>query len=153
MYIIADPDTIAVAMTATFQEKCDEIKKKFAPLSTEQRYDALIEMGRRLPPFPADWKIPSRVVSGCQSTLYLYADMREGKIFFQAHSDALISLGLAAMLIAAYSGESPETILKCPPQFIAALKIGTILSPNRSNGLSHIHLRMKQEALAFLMKS
>lgn len=136
-------------MAETFQKKCDEIKKKFAPLSVEQRVQTLMEMGRRLPPCA---QTPDRLVRGCQSSLYLNADLKEGKLYFTASGDALISTGLAALLIAAYSGESPETILACPPTFITELGIQASLSPNRSNGLAYIHLRMKQEALAHIHK-
>jgi cysteine desulfuration protein SufE len=143
-------DKILPVMSEIFQKKCAELKKKFAPLSTEERYRALMEMGRSLPFFHPDLKTPDRLVHGCQSLLYLHATGSDGKLFFEAHSDALISAGLAALLIAVYSGESPETILKCPPTFISELGIAATLSPNRSNGLSQIHLRMQQEALKAL---
>lgn len=138
---------IAAKMKENFEKKVAEIKKIFAPLSTEQKYLKLIEMGRSLPPFPPEQKTNERLVRGCQSELYLDAEFREGKLFFHAHSDALISAGLAALLIAAYSGEAPETILTSPPTFLTELGITASLSPSRSNGLAHIHLRMKQEAL------
>lgn len=139
-------------MDKTFDEKCAEIKKIFAPLNSEQRYDQLIALGRSLPPFPPHLKTPDRIVSGCQSTLYLHSTFIDGKLFFEATADALISAGLAALLISTYSGETPETILKRPPTFIAELGLAASLSPNRSNGLAHIHLRMKQEALKTLIK-
>lgn len=139
------------AMNETFLKKCNEIKKNFTTLTTEMRYQLLMDMGRNLPPYPAELKTPDRIVRGCQSILYLNTTSRDGKIFFEAHADALISAGLAALLIAAYSGESAETILKCPPDFISELGIAASLSLNRSNGLAHIHLRMKQDALKSLL--
>ncbi len=139
-------------MSKTFEKKCAEIKKNFAPLSTEERYHFLMELGRRLPPFPNSLKTADRIVPGCQSTLYLHATLKEGCMVFEACADALISAGLAALLIAVYSGETPETVLKCPPDFIAELGLATSLSLNRSNGLAHIHLRMKQEALKSLVE-
>lgn len=136
-------------MNGAFKEKIESIKAKFSLYSSpEERYAGLIEMGRRLPPFPEIYKTPEKIVRGCQSTLYLHARLKEGKIFFEAHSEALISAGLAALLIAAYSGLSPEEVLKCPPDFLSEIGIAGSLSPNRSNGLAHIHLRMKQEALS-----
>ncbi len=140
-------------MDESFQKKCEEVKNIFEPLTTEQRYQTLIEMGRKLPAFPAEHKTPDRIVPGCQSTLYLSTSYLNNKLFFQCSTDALISAGLAALLMNVYSGESPETILKCPPTFLSELGIAATLSPSRSNGLAHIHLRMKQEALRFLMKS
>ncbi len=144
-------DKISSIMSETYQKKCEEIQKKFSPLTPDGRYQELIEMGRRLPPFPQEFKTKDRIVHGCQSTLYLDMAFIDGKCFFQADADALISKGLAALLIAAYSGETPETILKCPPEFIRELGIGASLSPSRSNGLAQIHLKMKQEALKILL--
>lgn len=138
-------------MPDSFEKKCEELKKIFAPLSTEQRYHTLIEMGRRLPRYPDNYKTPDRIVPGCQSLLYLNATLRDDQLFFEAHADALISAGLAALLIAVYSGESPETILTCPPTFIGELGIGSSLSPSRSNGFANILIRMKQEALKLLI--
>lgn len=134
-------------MSESFQKKCEELKNFFVPLSADQRYQALMEMGRKLSFYPAELKTADRIVSGCQSTLYLSSEVREGKLYFQASADALISAGLAALLIAVYSGETPEVVLKCPPTFIAELGLASSLSMNRSNGLAHIYLRMKQQAL------
>jgi cysteine desulfuration protein SufE len=144
-------DKIASAMDETFKKKCEEIKKKFAPLSTEERYQLLMEMGRQLPPFPENLKTPEKIVRGCQSLLYLHTTIQGSKLYFLVSSDALISAGLAALLVAVYSGETAETILKCPPDFISELGITASLSPSRSNGLAQIHLRMKQEALKSLV--
>ena len=83
--------------------------------------------------------------------MYLRSDFREGLIFFQVESDALISQGLGVLLTRIYSGETPETILKCPPDFLLDLDLMTSLTPNRANGLQALHLRMKQEALKFLL--
>ncbi len=137
-------------MSESFQKKCEEIKKKFAELSKEARYLKLIEMGRSLKPFDEQYKTPDRIIQGCQSLLYLKTHAENGNLFFEAHADALISSGLAALLIAVYSGESAETILTQAPRFIDELGIGSSLSPNRSNGLSNIYLRIKQEALKAL---
>ena len=71
---------------------------------------------------------------------------------FEAEADALISAGLAALLIRAYNGETPEVVLKCPPSFIEELGINASLTPSRSNGLYSLHLQMKQEALRLLME-
>lgn len=140
-----------LCMSETFQKKSEEIKKKFLSLgSTDARYSALIELGKNLPPYPPELKTPENIVSGCQSVLYLHGSLKDGKCFFEASSDALISAGLAALLLAVYNGETPETLLTCPPQFLSELGLLGQLSPNRSNGLAHIHLKMKQLALGFL---
>jgi cysteine desulfuration protein SufE len=135
-------------MNDSFNAKIAELKKKFSNCVTpEQRYNKLMEMGRALPPFPEELKTSTHLVQGCQSILHLHAKLEDGKVFFSASADALISAGLAAVLIAVYSGEAPEIILKHSPKFLQELGISTSLSPNRSNGLAHIHLRMRQEAL------
>ncbi len=141
------PTKIPLVMGDIFEKKCEKLKKIFEPLSLEERYQTLMEMGRKLPPFPEEWKTADKVVSGCQSVLYLNAILREDKLFFYTYTDALISAGLAALLIEIYSGELPDTILTRPPTFIAELGLSASLSPSRSNGLANIHLRMKQEAL------
>ncbi len=139
-------------MSETFEKKCGEMKKIFASLPPAQRYETLIQMGRALPPLSPALKTPDRLVSGCQSTLYLSTTLQDGNLFFEASADALISAGLAALLIAIYSGESPFTVLKCPPHFIEELGLSASLSPNRSSGLAHIYLKMKQDALKYLIK-
>lgn len=138
-------------MTPSLEEKIAAVRKLFPPTATpEERYSALIEMGRKLPPLSPDYKIPENRVSGCQSLLYLRSRIENGKIFFEAASDALISAGLAALLLSVYNGEPPETLLRHTPSFLSETRIADSLSPNRSNGLSNIHLKMKQEALKAL---
>lgn len=117
----------------------------------ESKYKKIIELGKQLKRLGAEYKISSNIVKGCQSTVYLHAEESEDRIWFEADSDALISAGLAAILIAVYSGESPEVILKCPPNYLEALGISASLTPNRANGLYSIHLRMKQDALKALI--
>ncbi len=146
-------DKIALDMTESFKNKSEFLKKKFTTLSTQERYLTLMDMGKNLPAYEDRHKTTDRIVRGCQSTLYLYTELREGKLYFEAHADALISAGLAALLIALYSGEPPETILTQAPDIIKELDIGSSLSPNRSNGLANIHLKMKQEALFYLTKN
>jgi cysteine desulfuration protein SufE len=139
-------------MSETFQKKSDRIKTFFASFSSaDARYGALIQLGRDLPPFSSEKKIPENLVSGCQSNLYLIAKMEQGLIFFESSSDSLISAGLSALLISVYSGQSPEVVLKNPPHFLTEIGIYASLSPNRSFGLSHIYLRMKQLALKSLL--
>src|SRR3989344_3411241 len=137
-------------MTINFSKRVDAIKERFAAVSKpEERYDYLMELGRKLPAYPNELRTPERIVQGCQSILYLAAWLEGGWLHFAADSEALISKGLAALLIEAYSGLSPEEILLNPPVFLKELGLFASLSPNRSNGLLHIYLRMKQEALGY----
>lgn len=140
-------------MSASLKEKSESLKKVLTPLSVNERYEALIQMGKSLKKYPDELKTPDQIVPGCQSILYLNGELIDGKVIFSASADALISSGLAALLISLYSGESPETILTEPPTIIQELGIPTSLSLNRSNGFAHIHLRMKQIALAAATQS
>jgi cysteine desulfuration protein SufE len=134
------------------QAKQELVKLLFAGCSTAaQHYEKIIELGRQLPPYPPELKTPERLVKGCQSAMYLHCEMIDGKIFFQTYSEALISAGLAALLLRVYHGEPPEAILGCPPQFLEELGIYGALSPGRANGLASLFQRMKLEALNFLM--
>jgi cysteine desulfuration protein SufE len=129
-----------------------QVKQLFSTCKeAEKKYEKLIELGRTLPPFPEKYKIPENLVKGCQSQMYLHATCINGKCFFQAHSEALISAGLVALLLLVYNDELPEAILSCPPLFLEELQLHKSLSPGRSNGLAGLLLRLKQEALKFLM--
>lgn len=128
-----------------------KVKQIFSDCTTPQmKYEKIIELGRTLPPLPAELMTDCRLVSGCQSKMFLHSSFCEGKVLFQSHSEALISAGLAALLLAVYSGEPPEAILSCPPLFLEELGIHSSLSPSRSNGLASLFLRMKMDAIKFL---
>lgn len=135
-------------------EKQRKIADLFAACPTkEAKYQKIMELGRQLPRLDPQIKTAENIVRGCQSTMYLHSSQEGNSIIFSADSEALISAGLAAILIAVYSGEEPETILKCPPDYLEGLGIQASLTPSRANGLYSIHLRMKQDALKFLLKT
>jgi cysteine desulfuration protein SufE len=135
-------------------EKQQRLKSLFSDCDTPQKkYEKIIELGRQLPAYPLELKTPEHLVKGCQSAMYLHTQLIDGKVQFLAFSEALISSGLAALLLAVYNDESPEAILSCPPDFLEELGIHGSLSPGRSNGLASLFQRMKQEALNFLMLS
>ena len=132
----------------------EEIKKLFRSASTpESKYQKIIELGKKLPPYPETLKTPEHIVQGCQSTLYLASTLSINRISFQAYSEALISSGLVYILLYIYSDQPPEAILKCPPPFLDDLGILSSLSPSRSNGLSSLYLKMQQEAIKHLLPS
>lgn len=114
----------------------------------EQIYTKIIELGRTLPPYPADKKTPDHLVKGCQSQLYLHTELKEGKLIFYVEADALISAGLASLLLAIYNQEPPEAILSCPPSFLGELQLLKHLSPGRANGLASLFTKMKAHALS-----
>lgn len=139
---------------ASCLEKQQKLSALFASYATpDARYQKIIELGRTLPPYPPHLMTPDHIVSGCQSIVYLASTLENGRIQFQIHSEALISAGLAALLLAIYNDETPEAVLKCPPAFLDQLGIHASLTPGRSNGLSSMYLRMKQEALKYLLRT
>lgn len=144
-------------LTHTFESclhKQTLAKKIFEACATsEEKYQKIIELGKNLPPFPSLNKTPEHLVKGCQSTMYLRSYCQEAKMYFEIYSEALISAGLAALLLSVYQEEFPEVILKCPPLFLEELGLYAALSPSRSSGLSSLFLRMKQEALKVLIKT
>jgi cysteine desulfuration protein SufE len=134
-------------------KKIETLKGEFASLpSREILYQKIMEWGKKLPHFDPLWKSEENRVLGCQSQMYLVSEVIEGKIYFYASSDALISAGLAALLIAIYSGQSAETILTTPPSYLEELGIPSALTPGRANGLASLHLKMKQEVITHLVK-
>jgi cysteine desulfuration protein SufE len=119
--------------------------------SLEAKYEQIIELGKSLPAFDESHKKAENIVQGCQSLLYLHSELQDYTIYFKISSEALISAGLGALLLAVYNGESPEAVLTCPPDFIKEIDLHASLTPGRSNGLASMYLRMKQDALKLLM--
>jgi cysteine desulfuration protein SufE len=137
-----------------YEKKQAEIKDLFAYCKTpEETYKKIIELGKKQSCFPMEERINENLVPGCQSIMYLHAFFDGRLMHFQAESEALISNGLAALLIKVYDQEYPETVLQCPPNFIEELNITASLSPGRSNGLSSLYLKMKQKALKALVSN
>lgn len=139
------------------ENTCESKQKQIITLfeackNQEERYQKIIELGKHLPKLDPLYKIVENKVNGCQSLLFLRTYQEGRLLFFEAESDALISSGLAAILIKVYSGETPESILTLPPVYLERLGITASLTPNRANGLYSIHLRMKQEALKSLTR-
>ncbi|MDH3334624.1 MAG: SufE family protein [Gammaproteobacteria bacterium] len=100
------------------------------------RYQYLIDLGRRLPEFPDELRTEENRIRGCQSQVWFVAEEKDGRLEFRAVSDAAIVSGLIALLLRLYSGRYPQDILDTPPDFVTALQLESHLSPTRSNGLS-----------------
>ena len=123
-------------------QKQDNVRNEFkALMSEEDKYEKIIQLGRALSPLEERFKIEENIVTGCQSKMFLHSFLKEGKVYFEVYSDALISAGLAALLLSVYNGESPETVLTCPPNYLEDLGISTSLTPSRANGLYSVHLK------------
>ena len=100
------------------------------------RYQYLIDLGRRLPEMPEELRNEDNRIRGCQSQVWFVPEQKDGRLYFQAISDAAIVSGLIALLLRLYSGRNPQDILDTPPDFVEALQLQSHLSPTRSNGLS-----------------
>ena len=100
------------------------------------RYQYIIDLGRRLPDFPEAEKTEANKIKGCQSQVWFVAEKNAGKLEFRAISDAAIVSGLIALLLRVYSDRRPQDILDTPADFVSALQLEQHLSPTRSNGLA-----------------
>lgn len=101
----------------------------------QERYQYIIELGQGLPPLPSEFQTDAYKVRGCQSQVWIASDMKDGRLHFQAGSDAIITAGLIAVLLSIYNDRAPQEILATPPDFIKAIGLSQHLSPSRSNGL------------------
>ena len=117
------------------------------------KYNYLIEIGKSIPMIDESYKTDQYVITGCQSKVWLHADYRDGKIFFSADSDAIITKGIVNLLIRVLSGHTPDEILNADMDFIDKVGLREHLSPTRSNGLTSMVKQMKLYALAFKTKS
>ena len=138
---------------ATIQEIQDEIIDEFSGFDDWlDRYQLLIDLGGDQEPLPEEYKNDSNLIEGCQSRVWLQADLIDGKVQFRAESDALIVKGIVSLLIKVYSGHTPDEILSTEPYFVEAIGLKEHLSPTRSNGLVAMIKQMKLYALAFKSK-
>jgi len=110
------------------------------------RYQYIIDLGRRLPAFPDELRSEENRIRGCQSQVWFVADQIDGRLEFRAISDAAIVSGLIAILLRLYSGRYPRDILDTPPDFVTALQLESHLSPTRSNGLSAMLIAIRHFA-------
>lgn len=137
----------------TINEIQDEIIEEFIELDDwMDRYQLLIDLGSEQPPLDAKYKTEQNLIEGCQSRVWLQADLVDGHILFKAESDALIVKGMVALLVRVLNGQSPQDILDADLYFIEKIGLREHLSPTRSNGLLAMLKQMKLYALAFKAK-
>lgn len=110
------------------------------------RYQHIIELGRKLPPFPDAWANDDHRVPGCQSRVWMEAVLRDGRLYFAGASDAAIVSGLVALLLRVYSGRTPQEILATDPVFLKELGLLEALSTNRGNGIAAMARRVRDVA-------
>ena len=134
----------------TINEIQDEIIQEFADFDDwMDRYQLLIDLGSSQPKLDDRYKTEQNLIDGCQSRVWLQADMRDGLLHFQAESDALIVRGIVALLVRVLSDHTPEEILRADLYFIESIGLREHLSPTRSNGLLSMLRQMKLYALAY----
>ena len=132
----------------------EEIVEEFALFdSWDDKYEYIIDLGKKLPPLEDRYKLDENKVRGCQSTVWLVADYKDGKVIFKAESDSVIVKGLISMLIRVLSNHSPDEILEAKLDFINRIGMTTHLAQTRSNGLLSMVKQMKNYALAFKIKN
>ena len=134
----------------TINERQDEIIEEFQDFDDwMDKYQLLIDLGNDQQPLDEKYKTESNLIDGCQSRVWLQADYEDGKIHFQAESDALIVKGIVTLLIRVLNDQTPQDILAADLYFIDRIGLREHLSPTRSNGLLAMVKQMRMYALAF----
>ena len=134
----------------TIKETEQEIVDEFVDIDDwMDRYAMIIDMGNALPPIDEAYRTPSHLIEGCQSRVWLNAELEGDRIIYTADSDAIIVKGIISMLIKVLSGHTPDEILGADLEFIDEIGLSQHLSPTRSNGLLAMVKQMKMYALAF----
>ncbi|MCT4560131.1 MAG: SufE family protein [Crocinitomicaceae bacterium] len=118
-----------------------------------QKYEYIIELGKDLPLIDENLKTDDRLIEGCQSRVWLAFEIKDGKMYFSADSDAIITKGIIGLLIRVLNEEAPEDVAKTDLHFIQEIGLHEHLSPTRSNGLASMVKKLKMAALTELSKS
>ena len=133
----------------TIDEKQEEIIEEFSVYDDwMEKYEYIIDLGKDLPIIDKAKKTDDRLISGCQSQVWLDAEVKNGKLHFTADSDAIITKGIIALLVQVMNHETPEDIIKSNLYFIDKIGLKEHLSPTRSNGLLSMVTKIKMLALA-----
>ena len=131
----------------TLEEKKQQIVEDFSQFDEWlDKYEYLIELGKNLEPFPEDKKTEDRLIKGCQSRVWLDCENRDGRLWFTADSDAIITKGIISLLIDVYSGCTPEEIAGDDFAFLEEIGLRENLSPTRANGLVSMIETIKKNA-------
>ena len=137
----------------TINEQQDAIIEEFSDMDDwMDRYQLLIDMGNELDALDEQYKTSQNLIDGCQSRVWVQCDYRNGLLYFQADSDALIVKGIIALLVQTLSGHTPQEILDTDLYFIDRIGLREHLSPTRSNGLLAMIKQIKAYALAYNIK-
>lgn len=132
----------------TLQEAEDKVVDSFSMYDEWlDKYEYLIDLGKNLAPYPDSSKTDDRLIKGCQSRVWLDYQMKDGKLWFTADSDAIITKGIISLLVSIYSGRTPEEIASSDFSFIEKIGLKENLSPTRANGLASMIATIKAVAL------
>ena len=134
----------------TIQENQAEIVEEFAMFDDwMQRYEYMIELGKSLPLIDEAYKTDDNIIKGCQSKVWVHAELEGDKLVFTADSDAIITKGIIAILIRAFSNQKPQDIIEADIDFIDEIGLKEHLSPTRANGLVSMIKQLKMYAIAY----
>ncbi len=143
-----------MSTASTLSQAQQEVVDEFALFSDWQdRYEHLIELGKDLPLIAPEHKTDDNLVRGCQSRVWLNAQLKNDLVHFTADSDAMITKGIVALLVRVFNDRTPQEILGASTEFVDTIGLRAHLSPNRANGLSAMVDQMKRYALAYSAKS
>ncbi|PLX13147.1 MAG: Fe-S metabolism protein SufE [Marinilabiliales bacterium] len=138
----------------TIEEKANSLVDEFQMFDEwMDKYSYIIELGKEMPLIDEKYKDPQHLISGCQSRVWLYAEISDGKVKFTADSDAVITKGIISLLLRVVSGETPNDIANADFSFIEEIGLKEHLSPTRANGLVSMMKQIKLYAKAFQLKS
>lgn len=138
----------------TIREIQDEIVDEFSMFDDwDERFQYIIDLGKGLPLIDEKYKVEENTIKGCQSKVWLHAEQNDGKLVFTADSDAIITKGIIAVLIRAFSNQNTKDILEANTDFIDQIGLKEHLSPTRANGLVSMIKNIKMYALAFETQS
>lgn len=128
----------------------EEIVDEFAMFDDwMERYEYMIELGKSLPLIDPKYKVDENIIKGCQSKVWVHAEMVDDKVVFTADSDAIITKGIIAILIRAFSNQHPADILEADTEFVDEIGLKEHLSPTRANGLVSMIKQLKMYAIAY----
>ncbi|WHF50740.1 SufE family protein [Chryseobacterium gotjawalense] len=138
----------------TIKEKQQETVDAFAFMEDwEQKYEYIIDLGKELKGLPEEKKTDDNLIKGCQSKVWIDAEFKEGKLYFNADSDGILPKGIISLLVSIYSGHTTQEILASDFKFIEEIGLQEFLSPSRANGLMAMTKQIKFYAVAFQLKS
>ncbi len=137
-------------MSNTIQQIQEEIIDEFSMFDDwMQRYEHMIELGKSLPLIDEKYKIQENLIKGCQSKVWVHAEMEDDKVVFTADSDAIITKGIIAILIRVFSNQHPRDIIEADTGFVDEIGLKEHLSPTRANGLVSMIKQLKMYAVAY----